>query len=103
MMSMIKQGALGLIILVIVIGTWLGGRRRRKHQPPVVDEDDLFADLAPRQLPMTDAPQEPQHMAVAAEINEAVVAPAARWWHWPTSSPTTSRESSPAGSSPREG
>jgi flagellar M-ring protein FliF len=56
LLSMIKQGALGGLILAVVLGTWLRSRRRKPQPAPDVPVDELFA-----------AQDEPAEPAPAAE------------------------------------
>ncbi|WAX55444.1 flagellar M-ring protein FliF [Jatrophihabitans cynanchi] len=68
LMSLVKQGALGALVVALVIGTWLAGRKRKKR-----DDGDaqFFDDL----LPLPDAPvapaPAPEHNALTNEIHEA--------------------------------
>ena len=65
LMSMIKQGALGLLVLGIVIITFFAARKRRKAAPP--ENDDIFG-LDDPDLPS--APAQPGPMA--NDINDAM-------------------------------
>jgi flagellar M-ring protein FliF len=69
LMSMIKQGALGAVVLAVLLGVWLSSRRRsskRDGQPPFVN-DDFFGE---EHLDIAPAP-EPEKLAVVAEFQEA--------------------------------
>lgn len=69
MMSLIKQGALAVLVLAIVLGTWLTGRKRRNagdREP--MEPIDTFLDESIH-LPV--APAGPDPVAMANEINEA--------------------------------
>lgn len=64
--SMIKQGALGGLILAVVIGTWLAGRRRRRHGGDPVEPIDTFLEES---LPLEPAPALPDNVT---DITEAM-------------------------------
>jgi flagellar M-ring protein FliF len=67
MTSLVKQGALAIGLLALVIGTWLASRRRRRSSPPPNDDLGLFHDE-----PVTDlTPALPQPSPMAAELQEA--------------------------------
>jgi flagellar M-ring protein FliF len=59
LISLIKQGVLGGLVVALVLGTWLAGRRRKKggDEPPY--DDDLFGEpelpVAPAPAPVPDA------------------------------------------------
>jgi flagellar M-ring protein FliF len=69
MMSLIKQGALAVLVLAIVLGTWLAGRKRKNagdREP--LEPIDTFLDESIHQ-PI--AQPGPDPVAVANEISEA--------------------------------
>ncbi|SHG26908.1 flagellar M-ring protein FliF [Jatrophihabitans endophyticus] len=55
MISLIKQGVFGALLLALVVGTWLASRKRRGGAPvqpePVDDGPDLMDDLMPATEP----------------------------------------------------
>jgi flagellar M-ring protein FliF len=69
LISMIRQGVIGVAVLSIALALWLSSRRRRRSrdgQPPFVN-DDLFA----REVEHLPAPAEPEQLAVVTEFQEA--------------------------------
>jgi len=68
LMSLVKQGALGALVVALVLGTWLAGRKRKKR-----DDGDaqFFDDLMPLpDAPVAPAPA-PETSALSNEIHEA--------------------------------
>jgi flagellar M-ring protein FliF len=73
MMSLIKQGILAGVLIVILLGTWLASRRRKRQDdapPPPVDED-FFGDRQDQFRPLHDPREEEYGGAVVSEIEEA--------------------------------
>jgi flagellar M-ring protein FliF len=76
LMSLVKQGALGGLVVALVVGTWLASRKRRKQGNEPLN-DDLFGldpvtpDLAPPALP---EPSIPDEVLEAAARRRALVA-----------------------------
>lgn len=65
--ALMKQGALGALILAIVVGTWLASRRRKNHPDPV-EPIDTFLDESLPPLEPAPAPVPDNVM----DINEAI-------------------------------
>jgi flagellar M-ring protein FliF len=71
LVSMIKQGALGAVVLAVVIGTWLGSRRRRRRPVEDAPVEDLFAaqeEPVQEEAPVAEAA--PQ-LASVSDLHEA--------------------------------
>ena len=69
LVSMIRQGVIGVVVLSVALALWLSSRRRKRSrdgQPPFVN-DDLFA----REVTHLPAPAEPEQLAVVTEFQEA--------------------------------
>lgn len=64
MTSLIKQGALGAVLLAVLVGTWLASRKRRRQGPP-----PALVEYLDEPLPVAPAP-DPRNVAAAAEYQE---------------------------------
>lgn len=69
LMSLIKQGTIGLLVLAVLVGTWLASRRRRRPEPVAADaslELELLTHRPPEDEPAPEpAPHEGMHEAIA--------------------------------------
>jgi flagellar M-ring protein FliF len=74
LLSMIKQGAFGAIVLAVVLGAWLGGRRRKRRPVEDAAVEELFAaqneePAEPAQVETVE-PAVP-HLAAVTNLSEA--------------------------------
>jgi flagellar M-ring protein FliF len=67
LMSLIKQGLLGALVLAVVIGTWLASRKRKSGTDPPFVNDNLFDEP---DLPLAPV-AEPEQLAVVTELQQA--------------------------------
>jgi len=69
LMSLIKQGAIGLLVLVVLAGTWWASVRRRRAEPVAVEDQSLELELLthrPAEEPAPESvPLDGMHEAIA--------------------------------------
>lgn len=73
LLSMIKQGAFGGIVLAVLLGAWLGSRRRKRRPVEDAPVEELFAAQEEPAEPVEPEPVVPAvpHLAPVTNLNDA--------------------------------